>query len=273
MIAAAASSPRFSAPSCIGPATTCAAATRCHGNTSSRVPVRRTSSNGSTENNRSLWAKTATWLAGLMSSVSQWIGILGAIVLLALISRLLVLPFSVKAERDQIRSRAAAGELDELKNRLKDDPVRRTRAIRAFYKRHGITPVRNLLALAFLPVMAVALLAVQELAAKSNVGLLWMPDLAMRDPLFILPVVFGVLITLYVDLAFVTKTKHRVVIWLTVLPVMVATGALFGAGANIYLIASAVLLLDAADVGRRAVRSGGECLAPQPVARWGHRSR
>ena len=195
------------------------------------------------ENNKSTWAKAATYLAGVMSSVSQYSGIVLAILLLAVLSRLLVLPFSVKAERDQIRARAASGELDELKRRLKDDPVRRTRAIRGFYQRHGITPVRNLLALAFLPVMAVALLAVQELAANAKVGLLWIPHLAQRDPLFILPLVFGVLITLYVDLAFVTKIKHRVIVWLSVLPLMVATGALFGAGADIYLIASSALLL------------------------------
>ena len=195
------------------------------------------------ENDRSLWDKTASWLAGLLSSLSQWTGVVLAILLLAALSRLLVLPFSVKAERDQIRARAASGELDELKSRFKDDPVRRTRAIRSFYKRHGITPVRNLLALAFLPVMAVALLAVQELAAKSNVGMLWISDLAQRDPLFMLPLVFGVLIALYVDLAFVTKTKHRVLAWLTVLPAMIATGALFGAAADFYLIASAAFLL------------------------------
>ncbi len=195
------------------------------------------------EQNRGIWAKTATWLAGLLSSLSQWTGVVLAIVLLAALSRLLVLPFSVKAERDQIRARAATGELNELETRLKDDPVRLTRAIRAFYKRHGITPVRNLLALAFLPVMALALVAVQELAAQSNVGLLWISDLAMRDPLFILPLLFGVLITLYVDLAFITKTMHRVIVWLAVLPAMVATGVLFGAGANLYLIASAALLL------------------------------
>ena len=195
------------------------------------------------EQNRGIWAKAASHLAGLMSSLSQWTGIILAILLLAALSRLLVLPFSIKAERDQIRSRAAAGEIDDIKRRLKHDPVRRTRAIRSFYKRHGITPVRNLLALAFLPVMAVALLAVQELAGKSNVGFLWISDLAQRDALFVLPLVFGTLITLYVDLAFVTKAKHRVIIWLTVWPVMIATGALFGAGADIYLIASAALLL------------------------------
>ena len=122
-----------------------------------------------------------------MSAVSQWTGIVAVIALLALISRLLVLPFSLKAERDQIRARAAADELESLKSRLKDDPVRRTHAIRSFYKRHGITPVRNLLALAFLPVMAVALLAVQELAARTDGAFLWTAGLAYRDLWFILP--------------------------------------------------------------------------------------
>lgn len=195
------------------------------------------------EQNKSVLTKAANYLAGWLSSLSQSTGVILAIVLLAALSRFLVLPFSVKAERDQIRARAVSGELDELKSKLKSDPVRRSRAIRSFYKRHGITPVRNLLALVFLPVMAVALLAVQQLTASSRVGTLWMSDLAQRDSFYILPLIFGALITLYVDLAFATKAKHRLIIWLTVLPAMLATGTLFGAGANIYLIASAALLL------------------------------
>src|SRR6185436_3560761 len=115
-----------------------------------------------------------------MSAVSRWTGVVAVIALLALISRLLVLPFSLKSERDQIRSRAAADELEELKSRFKDDPVRRTDAVRGFYKRHGITPARNLLALAFLPVMAVALMAVQELAAQADSAFLWTPGLGYR---------------------------------------------------------------------------------------------
>ena len=195
------------------------------------------------DNNTSLWAKSATYLAGVMSAVSNWIGVLAAIGLLALISRLLVLPFSLKAERDQISARASADELDALKNRLKDDPVRRTRAMRTFYRRQGITPMRNLLALFYLPVMAVALLAVQELTAKTTGGLLWISSLAQRDPWLLLPLVFGALITLYIDLVFATNAKRRMLIWIVALPLMTATGALFGAGADIYLVASAALLV------------------------------
>jgi rifampicin phosphotransferase len=195
------------------------------------------------ENTKNIWAKAADRLAGLMEKVSAWTGLLGAIALLALISRLLVLPFSLKAERDQIRARATAAELASIKERLKDDPVRKTRAIRKFYDTHGFTPGRNLLALLFLPVMAVALLAVQELSARTGEGMFWIQNLAQRDPYYMLPLIFGVLIALYADLVFVTKGSHRAAVWLGLFPLMYATGTLFGAGANFYLIISATLLL------------------------------
>ena len=103
--------------------------------------------------------------------------------------------------------------------------------------------MRNLLALAFLPVMALAVMAVQELTTQTNGAFLWIPGLAQRDPLFILPLIFGVLITLYLDFAFATDAKRRAMIWVVALPLMTATGALFAAGADIYLITSATLLL------------------------------
>jgi rhodanese-related sulfurtransferase/membrane protein insertase Oxa1/YidC/SpoIIIJ/phosphohistidine swiveling domain-containing protein len=195
------------------------------------------------ERSKGLWNSAVDYLAGVLLWISKGTGAVLAILLLAVVSRLLVLPFSLKAERDQIRSRLAADELAELKSRFKDDPVRRGKAIREFYKRHGLTPLRNLLALAFLPVMAVALLAVQQVAIASNASFLWIPSLPQQDPLLVLPVVFAVLITLYVDLAFVTKTRHRLIVWLVVMPAMIATGLIFSAAGNLYLVGSAFLLL------------------------------
>ena len=195
------------------------------------------------EANKGYFAKAAEALAGVLSHIADHVGLLIAIVLLACLSRLLVLPFSLKAERDQLRSRAASGEMDDIKQRLKDDPVRKTRAIRAFYKRHGITPGRNLIAMLFLPIMAVALLAVQDLVGMGNVPMGWLPGLAERDPFLILPLAFGVLITIYIDLAFATSRVKRIAIWLVALPALTATGAILSAGADIYLVASAALLV------------------------------
>ena len=203
----------------------------------------------------SIWVKAARRLAGAISGIAQWTGLIGAILLVAIISRLLVLPFSVKSERDQIRLGAFSGDLDALKARLKNDPLRRARAIRAFYRRHRLTPLRNLIALLFLPIMAIALLAVQGAVAKSDAHFLWLTSLAQRDPWLILPILFAVLITTYVDLAFARSTRQRIIIWAVTLPLLTATGALFSAGADIYLVASAALLLlqrmaIAGDLGR-----------------------
>src|SRR5262249_44122988 len=133
--------------------------------------------------------------------------------------------------------------LATLRAELKDDPVRLRRAIHAFYKRHGLTPIFNLLALFFLPIMALALVAVQEMALKTGGAFLWIPNIAGRDPLFILPVLFGALLALYVDHAFAKNVRHRILIWGLVFPLLSTTGLLFSAGADIYLVTSAVLLL------------------------------
>jgi rhodanese-related sulfurtransferase/membrane protein insertase Oxa1/YidC/SpoIIIJ/phosphohistidine swiveling domain-containing protein len=195
------------------------------------------------EAHKGWFQKTAEALAGVLAMIAGHIGLVLTIILLACVSRLMILPLAVKAERDQIRARAASAEMDEIKRRHAHDPVRKTRAIRAFYKRHGMTPGRNLLAMLFLPIMALALLAVQDLAASTHVGLPWVASLADRDPWFILPVVFGALITAYLDLAFATTRTRRVIIWLAAFPLLTATGALLTTGGDIYLITSAVLLV------------------------------
>ena len=55
------------------------------------------------ENDKSIWVKAGSRLAAAISGLAQWTGLIGAVLLLAIISRLLVLPFSVKAERDPRR--------------------------------------------------------------------------------------------------------------------------------------------------------------------------
>ena len=124
--------------------------------------------------------------------------------------------------------------------RSRPQDARAPRLLQAAWHHAGAQPRWRWL---FLPMMALALMAVQELATQTNGAFLWIPGLAQRDPLFILPLIFGVLITLYLDLAFATDAKRRAMIWVVALPLMTATGALFAAGADIYLITSATLLV------------------------------
>ena len=239
----AASSARCWGSSSTAPATTIAAATPRRGSIFTPGEPRPYIKEWLAEAHKGYFQKAAEWLAGVLTPVAAGIGLLLTIVLLAGLSRLFILPFAVKAERDQIKAREASAEMDDIKARFKDDPVGKSRAIRAFYQRHGMTPGRNLIAMGFLPIMAVALLAVQDLAASVHGSLPWIDSLAGRDPWLILPLVFGVLITAYLDLAFATSRIKRIAIWLIGLPALTATGALLAASADVYLITSATLLV------------------------------
>jgi len=225
------------------------------------------------ENNKSVFAKSAHYVAGAMSAVSQWTGVVAVIALLAMISRLFVLPFSLKAERDQIpRPRGSGRNWSHLKNRLKDDPVRRTHAIRGFLQAAWHHAGAHLFALAFLPVMAVALLAVQELAAQTKWGL----------PFGLPASLIAICGSFCACLRSADHALRRSCLCnqreaqgpdLDRHParLMTATVTLFSVGADIYLIVSAALLLIQRLWVNGSVRTTLAGLAPQPDARGHHR--
>ena len=201
--------------------------------------------------NQTWWDKAVIFVASGLRPVVDYAGLLLAILLLAAVSRLLILPVSLKAERDQIASRDLTPELDAIKAKYADDPRRLTREMRAFYRRHGLTPARNLLGLLFLPVMALGVAAVQKVAGDIGQSLFWIPDVGDRDPYFVLPVVLAALVCVYLDAVFVRTVKHRVLVWVLGMPVFIATGTLLSGAADAYVIVSVVLLL-----AQRAVITG-----------------
>ncbi|CAN7470643.1 YidC/Oxa1 family membrane protein insertase [Bradyrhizobium sp. LjRoot220] len=200
---------------------------------------------------KSWWSKGVDLVAAGLSWLADRSGFVFAILVVAIMSRLPVLPLSVKAERDQIRGRAIEPELKELKAQLKGDPQRLARALRTLYRRNGMTPVRNLFAVLFLPVMALAVAAVHAVAQVRGQSFLWVNSLADRDPTFVLPALFAILIALYIDSAFVRSKRQRMLAWAVSVPLFTVSAALLSAAADIYIIASVILLLT-----QRAVITG-----------------
>jgi rhodanese-related sulfurtransferase/membrane protein insertase Oxa1/YidC/SpoIIIJ/phosphohistidine swiveling domain-containing protein len=195
------------------------------------------------ELNQTWWDKAVALMAQVVRYGADRVGFPLAILLLALASRLLVLPVSLKAERDQIVGREFASEVDAIKAKFRTDPQCRSREMRAFYARHKLTPVRNLIALLFLPVMAVCVAAVHAVAVATQQSLLWMPNAADRDHYFVLPVLFAALICIYLDSAFVSTRRHRLLVWLIGVPSFIALGAMLSGAADLYVVASVFLLL------------------------------
>lgn len=199
------------------------------------------------EANQTTFQRLSQLLADGLEAAASQVGIAGAIVALAMISRLLVWPLAAKADRDQHVSRAIAPQVAALKSRLQADPQRLARALRTLMRRHGLTPLRNLLALAFLPVLALSIEAVAQVALRRKgqpLGHLgWILDLNAPDPLTVLPVVFSALIALYLHLTLAEGMRSRLVIWVIGFPVLTAFVATTPALTSFYLVVSAILLL------------------------------
>jgi len=170
-----------------------------------------------------------------------------ALVLLAILSRALVWPFAAKADRDQKIARVIASDIAALKQRLADDPQRQVRAIRQLMKHHGLTPVWNLLALVFLPVLALSIEAVgllsQQQAGKPLQPLPWISDMSAPDPVYALGIGFGVLLAGYLHLAMAHTFWQRVAVWGIAAPGLAALGAVMPAAVSFYMAVSAALLL------------------------------
>ena len=195
------------------------------------------------EESKGVWAKAQDLLVQVIAAGADAYGLLAVIAALALLSRLLVLPFSLKAERDQITAQHITPQVAALKARLADDPARLARALREIYARTGLTPARNQIALLMLPILALNVEAVGRVASLHREGFAWLDDLAPPDPLYLLPLCFGIFFAAYIHWALARTRRGIALTWCLAAPLLAVAGANLPAAAALYLAFSATLLL------------------------------
>jgi rifampicin phosphotransferase len=192
---------------------------------------------------QSYWSRAVDYVSGLLVGASKTLPFMLVIMMLALLSRLIVLPVSLKAERDQVVAKAIDGESEALKASLADDPVRLQRAMKGLYAKHGMTPGRNLLGLLFLPLLTVSVAAIELASTQVSGGFLWLKSAADNDPYYILPLVFAAVLCFYLDLVFGKTPRQRLLIWAIGMVVLTLMTAYLGAGAGLYVLTSGVLIV------------------------------
>jgi rifampicin phosphotransferase len=194
-------------------------------------------------NEQSTWSRAVDYVSGLLVAASKTLPFMLVIMLLALLSRLIVLPVSLKAERDQVVAKAIDGEAEALKASLTDDPVRLQRAMKGLYAKHGMTPGRNLLGLLFLPLLTVSVAAIELASTQISGGFLWLKSAAEHDSFYILPLAFAAVLCFYLDLVFGKTPPQRLLIWAIGMVVLTLMTAYLGAGAGLYVLTSGVLIV------------------------------
>ncbi|MBL8753315.1 MAG: YidC/Oxa1 family membrane protein insertase [Planctomycetes bacterium] len=137
-------------------------------------------------------------------------GLLAAIVLLVVLLRAAMLPFSLAAERDQWVQRRFAVRTKELQQVWAHDPFVWRREVLRSLRANGVSPWRNVFGALLQILLFAAAFAGVDAAATGRPYELLGRDLAVADASRVLPIVFGVVLAGFIRLQ--QQNKARVVL-------------------------------------------------------------
>lgn len=117
------------------------------------------------------------------------------LVLFGVLIRLALWPLNQRAMRTSIAMQRLQPELQAIQKKYKEDPRRQQEVIMKVYKDHGMSPLSPLMGclpmLLPMPVLYALYFVFQNTIEFRGVPFLWLPDLSMRDPYYITPLLMG----------------------------------------------------------------------------------
>ena len=117
------------------------------------------------------------------------------LVLFGISIRLLLWPLNQSAMRTSIKMQRLQPEIQALQKKHGDDPRKQQEAIMKVYKDHGMSPLSPIMGclpmLLPMPVLFALYFVFNNTIEFRGVSFLWLPDISLRDPYYITPLVMG----------------------------------------------------------------------------------
>jgi YidC/Oxa1 family membrane protein insertase len=114
------------------------------------------------------------------------------LVLFGILVRVLLWPLNQKAMMSSVAMQAVQPLMKDLQARHKDDPQRLQQETMKLYKEHKVNPLGGCLPMLLpFPIMIALFFVFANTIEFRGVPFLWLPDLSLRDPYYIIPVVMG----------------------------------------------------------------------------------
>ena len=140
--------------------------------------------------------------AGIVLSALLWlrhtfdIGYGWVLVIFGVAVRLIMWPLNQKAMRTSMKMQRIQPELQALQTRYKADPQKLQTEMMRVYKEHGMSPFSMfsgcLPLLLPMPVFFALFFVFQSTIEFRGVPFLWLQDISLKDPLYILPLLMGI---------------------------------------------------------------------------------
>jgi YidC/Oxa1 family membrane protein insertase len=134
--------------------------------------------------------KVLLWMKASLRINYGWV-----LVLFGVIIRVALWPLNQKAMRTSMQMQRIQPELQALQAKHKSDPEKQREAIMKLYASHNMSPLSPMLGclpmLLPMPVLFALYHVFQNTVEFRGVSFLWLPDLSLRDPFYITPLVMG----------------------------------------------------------------------------------
>jgi YidC/Oxa1 family membrane protein insertase len=138
------------------------------------------------------------WIAQPLFGLLNWIhGLVGnwglAIILLTVIVKCLLYPLSAASFKSMAKMRKLQPEMQRLKERFGDDKQKFSQAMMDLYKKEGANPLGGCLPMLLqMPVfLALYWTLMESVELRQAPFALWIKDLSIMDPYFVLPILMG----------------------------------------------------------------------------------
>jgi YidC/Oxa1 family membrane protein insertase len=130
------------------------------------------------------------WMKGNLRVNYGWV-----LVIFGVVIRLLLWPLNQKAMRTSIQMQRLQPELQAIQAKYKSDPDKQRDALVKLYQSHGMSPLSPMLGclpmLLPMPVLFALYFVFQNTIEFRGVQFLWLPDISLKDPFYIIPIVMG----------------------------------------------------------------------------------
>jgi len=131
-----------------------------------------------------LWMKKNTHLS------YGWV-----LVIFGVAIRVVLWPLYQRSMRTSLQMQRLQPELSEIQKRYKNEPDKQRDALVKVYQAHGMSPFSPMLGclpmLLPMPILYALYFVLRSTIELRGVPFLWMPDLSLRDPYYITPIVMG----------------------------------------------------------------------------------
>ena len=118
------------------------------------------------------------------------------LVLFGVLIRLALWPLNQGAMRSSMKMQRLQPELQAIQKKYSDDPKRQQEAIMKVYKDHDMSPLSPLMGclpmLLPMPILFALYFVFQNTIEFRGVSFLWLPDISLKDPFYITPLLMGV---------------------------------------------------------------------------------